>query len=229
MKLKLYIVMVLLLSTHALISQNLYADAYEDITLSDGLDIRVHKKWGLTNDDNQYYYLPVNLQFSTTKDKEPEFSFLEYKEGEITAGAIMHFLISWGLTKNQLNEAQESLVAIKGEDARLMGAVIPAVVDGDNGFTIEGKSQLVQILKGTRASVGTTPTMSNTKIATSFQFNEEEAKILADALKDNGDDLKNVSISMRYILNFRKNETGMRCRREHTLTKNLYELLNQIL
>lgn len=229
MKLQLYISIVLLFSTYMLKSQNLYADTYEDITLSDGLEIRVHKKWGLTNDDNQYYYLPVNLQFSATKDMKPEFSFLEYKDGEITTGAIMHFLMSWGLNKNQLNEAQDSLTVSKGEEARLMGAVIPEVVDADNGFTIEGKSQLVQILNKTRASVGKTPTMSNTKVAASFQFSEEETKILREALKGNGDHLKNTFISVPYILNFRKNESGKHFKKEHKLTKNFYELLNHIL
>ena len=229
MKLQLFISIVLLISTYALKSQHLYADDYEDITLSDGLEVRVHKKWGLGNDGNQYYYVPVNLQFATTKHKEPEFSFMEYKDGETIAGAIMHFLISWGLTKDQLNEAQDSLLVTKGEDARLMGAVIPEVVDADNGFAIEGKSSLVKILNRARVSVGKTPTMPHTKIAASFQFSQKDSKIFHSALKDNGNELKNVVVSIPYILNFRKNGTGIYCRKQHKLKKNFYKLLNQIL
>lgn len=229
MKLQLYILILLLCSSNALKSQNLYADEYEDFTLADGLEIRVHKKWGLNSDTNQYYYIPVNLKFSTTKNMEPEFSFLTYKNGEITEGAIMHFLMSWGLTKNQLNEAQDSLIVIKGEDAKLMGGVLPEVVDANIGFTIEGKSSLVQILNESKVSIGKTPAMSNTKIAASFQFKKEDAEIINEVLDENGSDLKNISISITYILNFRKNDSRIYCKREHKLKKNFYELLNQIL
>ncbi len=229
MKLQLYILILFLMSTYVLKSQRLYVEAYEDITLSDGLKIRVHEKWGHSNDANQYYYEPVNLRFSITKNEDPEFSFLAYKDGHDTSGAIMHFLISWGLTKNQLNEAQDSLVQAKGINAKIMGAVLPKVVNAEIGFTIEGKSSLAQILKRALVSVGKTPTMPNTKIAASFQFNKEDAEIFQNALNENGDELKDVSISIPYILNFRKKENNMYCRREHKLQKNIYKLLNQIL
>ena len=110
-----------------------------------------------------------------------------------------------------------------------MGAILPNVVDADIGFTIEGKSSLVEILNEARVSVGKTPTTSNTKIAASFQFKKEGAEIFQEALNDKRDELKNISISMSYILNFRKQETGRYCRKEHKLTKNFYNLINQIL
>lgn len=66
---------------------------------------------------NEYYYLPCNLRLSTKKDgKTPEFLFLKYTSDEKqdaggVQGALMHFLMVWGLTEAQLAEAEGKLKA----------------------------------------------------------------------------------------------------------------------
>lgn len=208
------------------LSQNLDTAVGVDITLSDGLQIKTYKKWNsIDEDDQEYYYLPVNLRMGATKDNQPEFSFLEYDGGAIESGAIVHFLITWGLTKNQLNETQDSLRTAKGEYARLMGAVMPEAVNPDVGFTIDGKSDLVEILNRSITGIGKTIEMPNAKIAASFQLNKNDAKVFGNALKSNDKELKYIEINLHYTLNFKDN--GVNVTTELTLNKNFYELLNQ--
>ena len=208
------------------LSQNLDAADCVDITLSNGLKVKTYKKSNSFDEgDQEYYHLPVNLRMGTTKDNQPEFSFLEYQEGATEPGAIVHFLITWGLTKNQLNEAQDSLRTARGEEARLMGAVMPEAVTPEVGFTIEGKSELTEILNRSITGIGKSIVMPNAKIAASFQLNENDAKVFGDALKSNDNELKNIEINLHYILTFRDN--GASAKTKLTLNKNFYELLNQ--
>jgi len=207
-------------------SQNLETDVCVDITLSDGMQVKTYKKWNsFDEDDQEYYHLPVNLRMGTTKDNQPQFSFLEYGDGTTEPGAIVHFLITWGLTKNQLNETQDSLRNVLGEEARLMGAVMPEAVNPEVGFTIEGKSNLTAILNRSLTGIGKTIVTPNAKIAASFRLNKNDASIFGNALSTNADELKNVEITLHYNLNFR--DAGGKTKTEFTLNKNLYELLNQ--
>ena len=68
----------------------------------------------------EYYYLPANLRLSKRTDSTPEFLFLKYTTEETVEaggvqGALMHFLMEWGLTADQEKELQAKLtVKIQG-------------------------------------------------------------------------------------------------------------------
>ena len=67
----------------------------------------------------EYYYLPVNLRLAKRPDGVPEFLFLNYTTDQKAdaggvQGAIMHFLMEWGLTPEQLAKLQ----AMRAEQAK---------------------------------------------------------------------------------------------------------------
>lgn len=127
----------------------------------------------------EYYYLPANLRLSKKKDGVPEFLFLKYTTNESAGGvngALMHFLMQWGLTPEQEKEVQEKLSArVKGlaasnpryrlaREPRLMGAA-NVKTDEENSFQII--SALLSDRKSTPTLVtsGRAPVMPGGKVA----------------------------------------------------------------
>src|SRR5690606_21269133 len=99
-----------------------------------------------------YYYLPVNMRLSKKDDGTPQFLLLKYTTDERAdaggvQGALMHFLMEWGLTPAQERELDTKLKAKVRELARgnalfagvatpkVMGAV-DLTADQDNSFRV---------------------------------------------------------------------------------------------
>ncbi|CAL2102218.1 conserved protein of unknown function [Tenacibaculum sp. 190130A14a] len=87
-----------------------------DVVLSDGTQVVMYGKAKTRNRSfsSEYVYLPTNLHLSKRPDGTPEFLFLKYTTEERedaggTQGALMHFLMEWGLTPQQEAEAQVKL------------------------------------------------------------------------------------------------------------------------
>jgi hypothetical protein len=80
---------------------------------------------------DKYYYMPTNLRLARGRDSAPEFLFLKYTSdtGGISGG-ILHFLMEWGLTASQQQEAQQKLTELRPR-GQLMGAA--QVSAGENG------------------------------------------------------------------------------------------------
>lgn len=82
-----------------------------DLVLSDGTNLVLY---GSDSKPLEYYYLPVNLRLAKRPDGVPEFLFLKYTTDQKAdaggvQGAIMHFLMEWGLTPEQLADAQKKI------------------------------------------------------------------------------------------------------------------------
>ncbi|HET6225496.1 MAG TPA: hypothetical protein VFF27_04390, partial [Bacteroidia bacterium] len=81
-----------------------------DVVLKDGTNVTMFgrdKALGSTQMSGEYFYLPVHLRLSKKLDGvTPEFLFMKYTteqkadQGGVQ-GAIMHFLMEWGLTPEQ--------------------------------------------------------------------------------------------------------------------------------
>ena len=211
------IIELVFLSNHA-IAQRLDASDCDAIVVAADINVTLCKSIR----DGEYYYLPTNLRFAETKQSDISFTFLKFQDNEIS-GSILHFLITWGLTGSQFQKAQEQLIDSKGIHAKLMGAVIPEVKN-DDGFVIEGTSKLVDILNRSMVHIGKATPIANTKIAASFQLNQEDTLFLDNALKNNKTDLKNTYLTLIFYLNYPPKPY-----RTHKLTKNFYELLNHSL
>lgn len=212
------IIKLVFLSNRA-IAQRLDASDCESIMIAANVEVTACKSIG----NNEYYYLPTNLRFAETKKNDISFSFIKFQDKE-TSGSILHFLITWGLTSWQFQKAQEQLIDSKGIHAKLMGAVIPDVKNDVDGFVIGGTSKLVDILNRSMVHIGKATPLAHTKIAASFQLNEEDTRYIDDALKNNKTDLKNTYLTLVFYLNYPPEPY-----RTYKLTKNFYELLNHSL
>jgi hypothetical protein len=87
-----------------------------DLVLDDGTTVTLlgaAKGIGDRSNNVDYYYLPTGLRLARTPDGRPQFLFLKYntESGEVQGG-VLHFLMEWGLTAEQLDEAKRRLKSI---------------------------------------------------------------------------------------------------------------------
>ncbi len=218
----------LMIAPYVCFAQTLDTSKEFIIKLSDSTDVKIYKKVdGFDAISDEYYYLPSHLKFSLTKSKEPEFSLLMYSDrGGNHQGGILHFLATWGLTLEQRNEAEAALRTIQGDNARLMGAVTPELDEEQENLTIKGTSPLVDILNKSATTIGRVPTFSHSKTASSFKLNNDDAQTLKIAIDNNTEDLKNIFLSMNFIIKFKGEHDRVPNKEDYTLEQNLYKLLN---
>lgn len=132
-----------------------------------------------------YYYLPTGLRLSARPDSTPQFSFLTYSEtdgGEIS-GAILHFLLEWGLTREQESETTAWLKAHADSTAVLAGPAsleLPADVPG---FRISGKGAIADLLRNKLSVQPVAPVIPGTKMAFSYRLDGAEARLFQHALE----------------------------------------------
>src|SRR5688572_13886482 len=134
--LRLFITMAATVFAVTAYSQVLDYENRVDLVLNDGTKVICfgrEKALGKTQLNNEYFYLPVGLKLSKKEDgTTPQFLFMKYTTEQKESvggvqGAIMHFLMEWGLTQAQETDAQAKLeektknmgLAAK---AKLMGA-----------------------------------------------------------------------------------------------------------
>ncbi len=93
-----------------------------DLVLEDGTNVVLlgaAKGIGDQSTRIDYYYLPTGLRLSRTPDGRPQFLLMNYRtETGDLQGGVLHFLMQWGLTKAQLNEAQTQLERLCRSGAR---------------------------------------------------------------------------------------------------------------
>lgn len=182
-----------------------------DIVLSDGTNVTMFgrdRALGSNQMNGEYFYLPVHLRLSKKLDGvTPEFLFMKYTteqkadQGGVQ-GAIMHFLMEWGLTPEQQKEAQKLLEertkgkSLKGGVARLMGAASlrPDVEESCRiiSATLTDKSFTPNFCMVTNA-----PLMPGAKIAMAAKLEKNGAQLLAATFEKNRS-ITDVSISLRF-------------------------------
>jgi hypothetical protein len=132
---------------------------------------------------SNYYYLPTNLHLSARPDGTPEFLFLKFTteeratEGGVN-GAIMHFLMEWGLTKAQEAELQVELKK-KDRGGKLMGAV-PMEAAGEAGtFSIVSATLSDDTMAPSVITSGKAPLLPGGKAAVASRLSATGAQLLA--------------------------------------------------
>jgi hypothetical protein len=132
-----------------------------------------------------YYYLPANLRLSSRPDLTPEFSFMTYNTGsqEELAGAILHFLLVWGLTPNQQKDVEMILRSSLDSLAIVAGAVSLEAPLNSKSFTFEGNTELAHILQTQWSEEPVAPVLPGTKIAVSYKLDKEEARLFKESLE----------------------------------------------
>lgn len=226
--LKFLTILTLVIACHFNYAQTLDARKELTITLSDNSIVKVYKKAESFDEaSNEYYSLPSHLKFSLNNDKQQEFSFITYHDDQGNQNSVLHFLVSWGLTKSQRNEVQKLLEKKVGKNARFMGSVLPETDQNHTKVKISGDSNLSSILKNSATSIGRTTTFPHSKSASSFKLSNNDSKSFEEALKRNKKELKKLFLSMNFNIQFKgKNGYGI-SKEPYQLQENIYTLLNQ--
>lgn len=168
---------------HSAVAQVVDKGSMFDLTLKDNTRLFVLPGF----DDSgvhTYYYLPSNLRLSVRSDKTPEFNFMTYKaegSGEIS-GAILHFLLVWGLTPDQEKEVEALIRSTLDTNAILAGVVSLEIPQGINSFMINGSTKVAQLLRSRLRSEPVAPVIPSTKIAMSYKLTGEEALMFQEAM-----------------------------------------------
>lgn len=210
------LILMLLMSISFVNAQVLDSQNKVAVALDDGTQVVMYgRAKSLDNGfTGEYYYLPTNLRLSKRDDGTPEFLFLKYTTEQRAdaggvQGALMHFLMEWGLSDTQMKEAETKLVAKVKDLAKtpgtpfkmvtnpkLMGPaslrsdtpesfrIISAVL-GDKGFT-------PNIVTSGRA-----PLLPGSKIAVASRLEKNGAQLLAATFEKNRS-ITDVSLDLRF-------------------------------
>lgn len=185
----------LLGQTTVFAQQNLDFNSKMVIALEDGTSITLYAQTvgagPAAKAGKNYYYVPTQAMLSKNPQTQaPEFLFLKYVTDERedqggVNGALMHFLMQLGYSKDQLNELQTKLAA-KVEGAVVKGPVDLFQADDVNSFRIT--SGVVNKESGMTKSVvtsGRAPLQEGAKVAVATNLNKYGAQLLATTFKEN--------------------------------------------
>ncbi|NPB09122.1 MAG: hypothetical protein GXO17_02105, partial [Thermodesulfobacteria bacterium] len=138
------------------------------------------------DDPHTFYYVPANPRLAR-KNGRPEFSFLKYarlKEaqkagtGETEGGGLLHFLVTYGVDKETLEEAEQDLQA-KVPGARIVGPV--TFQRGTFALVTAFQRENERWVK--TVALGKAPLMEGQKTAVSLALTKEGAEILWEDFK----------------------------------------------
>jgi hypothetical protein len=184
-----------------------------EVILKDGLKLIMYGRALSLNTgySGEYYYLPVNLKLGKKPDGTPEFLFVKYTTEERsdqggTQGAIMHFLMEWGLNADQEAEAQEKLKSklkeMGGEYASIANPKIMGPVDvssAENGSFRVISATLADDKTKTITS-GRAPTLPGAKVAVATKMDKNSAQLMAATLEKNRS-IADLSLEMSFKYN----------------------------
>lgn len=214
---------LMLFYNNPIFGQLLNYDNKVDLVLSDGTNLVLY---GADAKPNEYYYLPVNLRLAKRPDGVPEFLFLKYTTEQRAdaggvQGAIMHFLMEWGLTPEQLADAQKKIEALfgyrtrrvyYGENAQgiavyknvenepyrpIIKGAVELQIDRDNSFKIVSAVMENKTLTKSIVSSGKAPLMPGGKVAAAASFDKDGAQLMA-ATFEKSRSIADLSIALSY-------------------------------
>lgn len=183
-----------------IIAQGLEYESAMEVKLNDGTAIMTYKGSGAN-----YYYLPPasSMHLGEKADKTPEFLYMKFttenreSQGGVQ-GALLHFLIEWGLTPGQLTELEEKIKEKSryGDRAKLAGPVDLRAKEGES-FRIV--SAILQDKKFTTNFItsGYAPPMQGGKAAVAARLDANGAQLL-DATFQKTSSITDVSLVLDY-------------------------------
>ena len=148
---------------------------------------------------NDYYYLPTNLRLGVKPNGVPEFLFTKFTTESKTgvSGAIMHFLMEFGLTQIQVAELQEKLREKTGNKQAVVKSQVQLQPD-----EVGGSFQIISATlsdKGFATSVlnGRAPLLEGGKVAVATRLTPDGAMLLSSTF-EKAKSISDLSISLNY-------------------------------
>ncbi|MCL6519381.1 MAG: hypothetical protein K6T99_06075 [Armatimonadetes bacterium] len=179
-------------------SAGMMYEGRKTVTLSDGTAVTLLQSESSTQMKPQYYYLPTNLHLATKEDGTPQFLFLKFtteqrEEAGGIKGGLLHFLMEFGLTKDQEAELLR-LVREKEPKAEILGAA-PVVPDGETStFQITSATLTDQGLTKSLITSGKAPLMPGQRVAAAARLTANGAQLL-DATFQKSRSITDISLS----------------------------------
>jgi len=172
------------------------------IQLKDGTQVKLYAEAGSSTGirTRRYYYLPVNLRIAARPDGTPQFLFMKFTTEKSSgpgavSGALMHFLMEWGLTVSQEQELSGKLKE-KQKDAELVGAV-PMEVEGAGSFQIVSATLSDKGMTTATVDSGKAPIVPGGLAAAGSRLTPEGAQLLA-ATFEKTRSITDLSIALNY-------------------------------
>jgi hypothetical protein len=164
-------------------------------------------KDNLTAKNGEYFYLPTNLRLSKNAQGTPQFLLLKYVTDEVTpdrdmSGALLHFLLEWGLTEEQRLECEELLRRVKPKEpqARVVGPV-KLFAPEEESFAITSATTSDKGLTNSVLTSGRAPLTEGGKVAVASSLNKYGAQLMQATLeKPSGKtSVADLSITTRFV------------------------------
>jgi len=163
-----------------------------NVKLEDGTDVNLIGEWNANGPTNKYYYLPTNLRlsFKSEDPTTPEFLFMKFtsddSNGEDMKGALLHFLMEWGLTEFQKAEAEIHLkakVQTLKQTNSIFGKVLNPKIIGSVDVQPDGEAsfRIISATLNNKANVitsGLAPVMPGSKIAVAAKLDKTDSQLL---------------------------------------------------
>ena len=179
-------------------AQSLDGENRLSVQLKDGTQVVLYGKLGSKAGQmtNEYYYLPTALRLSKNASGDPEFIFLKYvtdakEDAGGVSGALMHFLMEWGLTDAQMAEVTAKVKTLK-PGATVLG---PASVETNGERSFEVKSATLGSQGQTLITSNSAPTLPGGKVVTAAKMDKYAAQLLVNTFDKATSD---VSLTLRF-------------------------------
>ncbi len=137
--------------------------------------------------DHFYNYVAHKLYVSKNENNEPEISLIYIKNDEDSLkleGAILHFLISWGIEYTAIDRLEKLIKENIDSLAILAGSMEFDLMDNYDKPQIIGDTPLSNLLKNSLKSASNVPLTQGAKCAMSFYFNPMQTEELKKYLVD---------------------------------------------
>ena len=215
------------------------------VTLSDGTQVVAYGRANTVSSgsynkfSSEYYYLPANLRLSQKTDGTPEFIFVKYTTEETVdaggvQGALMHFLMEWGLTPAQEADLQdkikEKLGDLKNTNPRYSEVKNPKVL-GPVDLKADVEGETFSIISGTLSNEQFTPTLSTSgraallpgsKMAVATIMEKNGAQLMA-ATFEKARSITDISLHLRFQFQVLTPSVDGRIKMDWTKFSSLYQ------
>jgi hypothetical protein len=140
----------------------------------------------------KFYYLPSNLELAKYADGTPQFLFLKFTGDDASSpqGALLHFLMTWGMSEPDKNLVQTQLRRFY-PNAKIAGAV-PMEIDEGGNFTIVSGT----VDQGDFIHSGRAPVVAGARVAAATKMDATQAQLMDKTLQDMA--IGDVSVSAFY-------------------------------
>lgn len=200
-----------------------------DIKLRDGTEVILFSGIKTNAGSTPYYYLPTDLRFSMGNGNQ-EFLFQSYEEdqNDTEEGAIMHFLLTWGLGPKEEAEIK-AILASHGDSLAIISGSVAVEPRASGAFSISSNQTLAQVLRRSLNAQGSIPSYPGAKMALSFHFKNEDALLVREAM-GNTKKFKGIAIQMayQYRLSQCHGSVNTTLMKDFTLSKDMGRLLTEL-